>query len=750
MPFRYREHPEHPRRLRRILALSAAVGVVALGGCAGDTLFDPAPSTPGGDGPVVAILSPTSGSEIVGGQRVPVRIEATDPDGVSSITLRFTGPLTQTLLLDVSPPRTDVTIDTAFTAPAGTSGTLRLTAVGEDTGGEEGPEASVTLSVSDQDGVAPSVRLQVEAGPRMELTDEIRVTVSAVDNPGGSGIVETRATVLVSGPAGPDTLVLTDSESFSARADTVVSVFTFGTSFLDERDVPDTLHLSVFGLAFDEDGNCGASVADRFTGGVPCEETEISGTTVTIGLAPADPVEILVVSGRTSLLPGGGIGADLVVDSLRSRAYVSNLSRNLVHVLNAATGAWVAETFVGSQPWGMTLNADGDSLAVANSGGTSISHVSLAGTPREDLNRRLVTHNTPLFEISEERDGIDGFIKLDGVFIDFSDRPQFIAQDAQGRLLYSTRPTAAAGAGTVRVVTRQSGWVSAEARILLLNEDIQFDSTVVAIANVDSISIFSVSGNDDLVEIYDHKPGFPDLVVQSGVTTLDAAIGAMVNNPDSDITWGNGTWRLERLALRDTTFVAASGDREWVAFGANEGPITLWDASASRIHSRLLVADLVNNASERVTGLDLNRDGSLGAARGALGSYYWNTDLRLLGSVGSDIASGGEGSGVALHPEHPSFLDPVPSSTRTVSFVGGNDHTIRILDTVHFTERGVIHIRDNVVGVLRAGPPLPSDNDGGGANCTGQDCVVAKLYALTDAGGVVVIDVRRRDIGGLQ
>jgi hypothetical protein len=85
-----------------------------------------------------------------------------------------------------------------------------------------------------------------------------------------------------------------------------------------------------------------------------------------------------------------------------------------------------------------------------------------------------------------------------------------------------------------------------------------------------------------------------------------------------------------------------------------------------------------------------------------------------------------------------------------VSFVGQADHTVRILDTAHFTERGQIHIRDNIAGPLRAGPPLPTDNGGTGAACVGQDCVVVKLYAVTDGGGVVVVDVRRRDILTLQ
>jgi hypothetical protein len=160
----------------------------------------------------------------------------------------------------------------------------------------------------------------------------------------------------------------------------------------------------------------------------------------------------------------------------------------------------------------------------------------------------------------------------------------------------------------------------------------------------------------------------------------------------------------------------------------------------------LLVADLLNNASEQVSGLGLNHDGTLGAARGGTASYYWSTDLRLQGSVPTDVEGG---AGVALHPYHPSFTPGTPSSETTLSFVGQSDYTIKILDTAHFTERGQLHIRDMIVGPLKAGPPLPTDNNGQGGACVGEDCVVVKLYGITDAGGIVVVDVRRRDIADL-
>jgi hypothetical protein len=394
------------------------------------------------------------------------------------------------------------------------------------------------------------------------------------------------------------------------------------------------------------------------------------------------------------------------------------------------------------------MNMGGDSLFVANSGGTSISFVSLIGAPKEDLGRRFVTQNNPLFEVKLDQG------KLVASFIDFSDRPQFIAQDAAGRLLFSTRPTGAATTGTVRVASTQPGWAAPESKILVVAGDVVADDQTTAIVHVDSVDS-AVDGS--CVQMWDHRPGFPGVVVTSGCLPLDNALAVMETHRaagNTDIWYvKQAKWEVERLAMRDTTFVAASGDREWVAFGeggtsADEaGRITLWNSATAGIHSRLLVADLVNNASERVTGLDLNHDGSLGSASGDGTSYFWSTDLRLQGSVTKNVPGG---AGAVLHPSLPTFTPGMASSEKTLAFVGQADHTVRILDTTHFTERGQLHIRDVITGPLRVGPPLPADNDGLGGACVGEDCVVVKLYAITDGGGVVVVNVRRRDIADLM
>jgi hypothetical protein len=114
-----------------------------------------------------------------------------------------------------------------------------------------------------------------------------------------------------------------------------------------------------------------------------------------------------------------------------------------------------------------------------------------------------------------------------------------------------------------------------------------------------------------------------------------------------------------------------------------------------------------------------------------------------------------------------------------MAFVGTGEGTIDIIDTFHFFRSGRIFIRDNLVGPLKAVLPFPEDN--AGLTCAtqaifdetgaaignaidifnGDDfqdpypalggptedaCVVLKLFGVTAAEGVVIVNVRKSDI----
>jgi hypothetical protein len=588
-------------------------------------------------------------------------------------------------------------------------------------------------------GTAPTpqrVSVASEVPPRVERTDSIEATVSWRHDPTTGGVSRVGVTALVLGPAG-DTLdaVVRDVNYGAPRTGTGTETFRFPLPQVGA--VGAQLRVEVHAFAVNAAGSCAAAIAET--------EQRIACRAVGSGFialdTPAPRQEVVVTEGRTFGLPAGGAIADALVSTAVSpRLYLSNLTNHTVDVLELNTTFGEAQpqwrsVQVGSEPWGLAMDLTGNNLLVANSGGTSISTVPTT-TLTENLGARIQTPNTVLWEVTVTTDTL-GNPRYEGSFYDFSDRPQFLAQDFSGLLLYSTVPTPAASDGTIRLAERLPGWERPEVRILFTGRGISSSPNHWAIAHIDSLRVF-VTPNQDLVNLYDHLPGFPGQFIQSGPLPVEDAIASLAAQ-GSDIRAQRGQWVIEEVGLSDTTFVAASGDRRYVAFGEGArspaGRIIMWEAATRTISNEISVADLFGNASERILGLGLNQNGTLGAARGTQGVYFFDPGLRLQGFNRQDGMAGGGGTA----------LRPGAVTASTLSFVGTERNTIRIVGTDHYLSRGEIPIRDRVTGPLRAAEPLPQDNQG--MTCPGNpNCVVVKLYGVTSAGGVVVVPVRARDI----
>ncbi|MGH7552196.1 MAG: Ig-like domain-containing protein [Longimicrobiales bacterium] len=723
------------KNVLRTVAAVLAFGWVALLGCEGDTLYEQ--DILPGAGPQVAIVSPAQGDQATAGRPVAVRVAAQDADGVAELELVFRGVATGTFRFAFVPPVTSVVVDTVIALPSGTVGTLELRAAARSGRGVLGRSATVVVPVQLSDSISPGVALAVVVPPRMELTDSIRATITASDNAGGTGLTRVGLTVLVTRPQTTDTAVFERVFDLGApQTGTVTREVVFAAPFADPQNLPRPMNLSFHAFAIDSTGNCAATVANAGAQRLTC--AQFRNSTVARAVSPSIPTT--VVFGRSVILPFGASIQDAAPDVPRERLYLSNLTASRLEVLNLRSLTFGQSVLVGSQPWGVHINRTGDSLIVANSGGTSLSYVTLAGTPTEIVSARVQTPNVNLFEVKFHNDAL--FSQRYNInFIDFSDRPQFLAQDAFGRILYSTLPTAAAGLGTMRVADRQPGWAQAEVRLLLGRNVTEPDSFTVSVINVDSMRVFT-SPFTDLIEIYDHVNGSPSTVIRSGIKTLQAALDSLDNDPDSDIIWIAGRFDRTLIGLGNPTFVAASGNRQRVVFGESgvgNGRIFMWEAPLSEISNEITVADLVGNTAEFIVGIDLNQDGTLNTARGRGAAFYFKQDLRLQGHFAAGSAGGG--SGAAVHPDHPSYVTQPPSGPNTLAYVAVG-RSVKIVDTVHFVERGDLQIRDNIVGPLKVSRPLPSDN----AGCSGANCIVARLYGITDAGAVVVMEVRGRDI----
>lgn len=733
----------------RVAGLSAALGLVLTGlfACDGDTLYDSPPA--GVTAPSVAITDPPDGLQILAGKPLHVNVTADDSLGISQLQIRYTGAATGSIVRSYSPARLSIEIDTIITTPSGVDGVLELQAVAFNRLKGTASAVPVDVLLASVDSIRPVVALQVSPLPaRLEIDDSITAVVTAADNRSGSGLATIGLNVVVASSTRTDTLVYEQIFNLPQIDDGTVAVqFDFLPPFADERRLPDDLSLQFHAFAVDSAGNCAASTGPQAEQLVCVERSFASGTHI-VSEKPPGSLHALVVAGRSTVLPNGSLIADAVADVPRGRLYMSNKSLGRIEILDIRNNALLPTVRVGAEPWGVALNRTADTLIVANSGGTSISFVSLTGTPSEHLARRFQTLNSSLFKVPVSP-GFVGGTTSDSLHVavyDFSDRPQFVAQDANGVLLYSTLQTASRQAA-IRMVRHQSGWQRPEVYILRGPEavvplpDTSSLGTLI-VANVDSARF---DGQNGCLELFDHVTGSPVAVIRSGCVRPDSAVYRMSLQSGTDIYYRTGEWNLRAIEYADPTFVAASADRSRIIFGegtVSTGRIRLWKSDSADVSNEITMEDLVGNGAEQILDVQMNPDGTLGMARGVSGAYTFKRDLRLQGFVRPGTTA--ERSGAVLHPQHPSFptYGNFPASgPTTVMFVDDGD-AIGIYDTVHYTKRGEIPIRDAMIGPLRVSAPLSSDNSG----CTGSDCVVAKLYGVTDAGAVVVINVRAKDI----
>jgi hypothetical protein len=436
--------------------------------------------------------------------------------------------------------------------------------------------------------------------------------------------------------------------------------------------------------------------------------------------------------GEVVTVPGVGVIADLVVDPASQQAFLSNKGQHRVEVLRLDGLTFGNAVPVGSEPWGLSLNRTGDTLIVANSGGTNVSFVP-TGTLQEHVARRFNIPRITLYEVSTEtRGGVR--IYKDPTFFNYADRPQHIAQDAAGRLVYSAISTEAAPLGTVRVADFGPGWGDWDARLLFHERAIEFSDSNFVVFDADSIFV-----GETTVVIWDHVPGsVPRQHVRSDPLRIDLAI-ADVRAKGGNAGYAEGKWRLPDAAeLADTTYVAASGNRQRIVIGegARNRPsrIMVWHADVGRLPIVEDIADITNNTSDFIFGVDLNANGTLGVARGAQATYFFGNDLRLEGSTAAP-QGGGRGAG---------FL-PGSTNNRTYAFEPTNERTVRIVETTHYRPVGEITIREAITGPFRIGPPRPGVD--ACPNLQGEPtCVVATAYGVTAQRRLLVLDVERQDI----
>ena len=753
-------------------------------------------------GPGVRILDLRDGQVVQAGLTLNLSALAKDPEAVTNLDFYLQGSVNETLRRTFNPPTDSIVVDTTVAIPPDAEGPFTLTVRATNTLGLTGGDGPITINVIQEstavDTTSPRLRLTASPPDRVELGDSIPIQITGGDDVAGVGVASVGYTVLVSSPTGTDTVVRQVASPYvPPRTGSISRQFGIPIIGVDSLSLPDTLVYEVTAFMIDGNGNCGTAVDDNGTT-FPCDALP-TGETVALdqeGLR----FTLIVVAGRTVLLPSGGRILDARVDTTRRNLFLSNVSRGRVEVFDLDQERFETAIGVGSNPWGMAFSRNGDSLWVANSGGTNFSVVDLnAGVEVE--NQRLLTPDVVLFDVQLD-EGTGEYVvfplpQAGGAA--FSDRPQFMAVDSFGNVIYSTTTTATGALGTARKAYYPQPADQSEVKLFVEHGLTDQADRNWALAHIDSIGTtvdtIDVGGTPTPVAqltLFDHVPGFPSQVITGGAgfaeTPADAWAELSAKGSDAYIVPG-AKWNISTVGFSDTTYVDASGDGGWVAIGEGAtqelGRVLMYEAKPNEVTALsgiIPVSDFLTNASEEVRGVGVNYDGTLVGARGDF-AYFFDTQLRPFGQ--GNIPNAGQAQGIAFHPLHANFRTLTNLANGTyipdvhVAFVGSGNRTIDIIDTQRGGDPiGRVTIKDVITGPLRAILPFPSDNAGrtcstipiqdrrgntiGNAiqlyagrdfnaplpeNGTTEDgCVVVKLFGTTSSGGVVVIPVTKADI----
>lgn len=638
--------------------------------------------------PDVRITSPASGAVAVIGKSLVLSISAKAGLKVRAVGFQATGAVTtQDSTLFASPLKDSVAVIDTLAIPANaTPGQLILTPFVLDSLGQRslGPAITLTVQTVASTSSAPVVNFGLTS--RVEVSDTIHV--EATDQTGITTLgYEVRTTV---GGA-------------VEAADSIVSDGSFTSLFRTFRmRLPyTTFPTRIFVKAFARNSNGVRAYA--LTGGVDRVDT------------------VTVVGGVTNPLPQGGLVADALYHPGTDRLYLTNIERNRLEVFSLLDSSFKSAIATGSRPWGIAPwprdrnGATGDTLLVANSGGTSIGYIDLKATSAlSPSGREVYTYPLPniiAFSVtSVESQTAPGTVIQQRTRYDFSDRPQYLAAVCQGLptsgpcgdvvVVYSTSPTGGqslpfANKGTMRWenLTRKTSH--------FFFEQAEGQGT----------------GRADTLEVFRFAAGG----VGSDSTLVPYMNFAINTTTPTDSIPTTIIVELEKLGFRDTTFTRNSanfrraiigeggpvlGSRA-LYFDITRGPDTLRTVGTKTYRYRTpprdlgispatSVSDFIANAFARVKGVAINFDGELAAIRGDTTALI-DPGLRLQGL----LQTSGGNPGFDFHPSN---SGNGVTSTRQVcfAFAASTEPVIEVYENHNYARVSTVPIRDPIIGPIKA------------------------------------------------
>src|SRR5664279_3583114 len=429
---------------------------------------------------------------------------------------------------------------------------------------------------------------------------------------------------------------------------------------------------------------------------------------------------VVVVAGLTTPLAAGGLVADAIYHPPTNSIYLSNIERNELDVFNLNDSTFHAPIQVGSRPWGIAAwprdrdGTMGDTLLVANSGGTLISYVN-TNTQQEVFRYPLPVL---LAQTVTSTTGSNGLITETITDYFFSDRPQYLATTCQGAvtpgtpcgnvvLVYTTTPTAGQSTpftndGTVRwenLQTHQSHFFfeqamgqSADTKDTLQVQRVAAQGIGATGAIVPFRQGPFITGTD--TSFYSVVVKIPALAFRDTTFTRNSGNFRRAVLGEGGAAGGTGTQPNSRAILYDvTTGLIGSFTDKGHTYAL---PVPTIDAGVS---GSFLVTDFIANTSPAVTGAAINFDGELAGVR-ADSTYLFDNSLRLQGLLQTSAGN----AGIDFHPQNAGIPAPGPSGGTHLFFAASSQPQVEVYNTNFYSRCLVVPTRDPVVGPIKSAP----------------------------------------------
>ncbi|HET9387722.1 MAG TPA: hypothetical protein VFO67_21495 [Gemmatimonadales bacterium] len=672
----------------------------------------------------VRLVLPSPGALASTGKGLPVDVIAVQNSGIAKIGF-LVSPASS-----VTNPTTPPNDSTVYTAPFADSaeyqdtivvipsqGTFNVVGFAEDSAGRRGFSNVVTVQIqSVANDVTPPV-VAHRIGQRVEVDDTIHVRAQ---DPSAISWIGFRV------DTGGITMKFDTVNVAAGNLTDVTRHFTLGLQGLN----PLPRQIVVQGYACDAAvaRNCSFTNSTTLIPSPPVRRSKGAGglaSTYQPQWAPMALIDtVIVVSGITRPLPFGGRIADAIFNGNDSSLYLTNPDLGRVEIFQVANTAFVAAGIptAGPQPWGIamwprdTLGNYGDTIVVANSGGTQMSVIDV----RPGVRRLAWRQDLPDYLIETYRI-LTSPLREEITVYDVSDRPQYVATVCRPGggttchvdsifAIYSTTPTISSaspfnGRATLRMEKLKNTLDTAQLFSHLFWE-LAGDTTLSSTSrdtlriemrrgrpyNQQQVQLSACQGATILLSTFGlgdstyvrNSGNFTHAIVGEGgniTTEFARVVGYTTKAP---LIHGNATARAcaTSIATRDS--------------GRNERDLGVTPA--------IDVSDFISNTGVNIHSVATNFNGMTNLVR-ADSIYFLDEGMKLKGTAEAPLGA----FGMDMNYNHAFLANTAGTPTfggtgnpnDRIAFSARPDGNIDIWDTFFYGRIGGIVVRDPIIGPMR-------------------------------------------------